>query len=194
MYIYGTESHARVVREIAEAAGSSVKAVVGEGCDVPAAVKGQPAVVAVPDNAARRRTVEQLHGPFATVVHPSAVVAPSARIGEGTVVMPGAIVNADAVVGRHCIIDTGASVDHECHVSDFCHIGPHATLCGAVQVGSGTLVGAAACVIPCIHIGRDCTIGAGAAVIKNIADNMKEVGVPAKPLVAAEKAACGGVN
>lgn len=49
-------------------------------------------------------------------------------------------------------------------------------------MGEGTLIGVGVYVIPCINIGSWCTIDAGAAVTKNIKDNMKEVGVSAKPL------------
>jgi len=36
----------------------------------------------------------------ATLIDPSAVISPSAKIGCGTVVMPRVVVNADAVIGR----------------------------------------------------------------------------------------------
>ena len=193
-YLFGASGHGKVIKEIIEACGQEVEAFVDDNPAInelcgKKVLHGEtalsPMIVSIGANHIRRAVVEKLRCEFGVAIHPSAVVSPSARIGEGTVIMAGAIVNADAVIGRHCIINTGASVDHECVISDYCHIAPHATLCGQVHVGEGTLIGVGACVIPCIHIGSWCTIGAGAAVTKNIEDNMKEVGVPARALTKA---------
>ena len=191
MYLFGASGHGKVIKEIVEANGQKVISFVDDNpnihelCGVKV-LHGQtdlsPMIVSIGVNSIRKNIVGKLNCKFGIAVHPTAVVSPTAKIGEGTVVMPGAIINADAVIGKHCIINTGASVDHECVVGDYCHIAPHATLCGQVHVGEGTLIGVGACVIPCINIGSWCIIGAGAAVTKNIKDNMKEVGVPARPL------------
>ena len=191
MYLFGASGHGKVIKEIIEAHGQVVEAFVDDNLNVnklcgKKVLHGEtelsPMIVSIGVNCIRKKVVEKLHCKFGIAIHPTAVVSPSAKIGEGTVVMAGAIINADTVVGKHCIINTGASVDHECVIADYCHIAPHATLCGQVHVGEGTLVGVGACVIPCINIGSWCTIGAGAAVTKNIESNMKEVGVPARPL------------
>lgn len=191
MYLFGASGHGKVIKEIIEANGQVVEAFVDDNLSVnklcgKKVLHGEtelsPMIVSIGVNCIRKKVVEKLHCKFGIAIHPTAVVSPSAKIGEGTVVMAGAIINADTVVGKHCIINTGASVDHECVIADYCHIAPHATLCGQVHVGEGTLVGVGACVIPCINIGSWCTIGAGAAVTKNIESNMKEVGVPARPL------------
>ena len=201
MYLFGASGHGKVIKEIVEACGGKVVAFiddnpsVSEVAGVPVVHDGtvlSPVIVSIGVNSVRKKIVGRLAGPFGVAIHPTAVVSPSAKVGEGTVVMAGAVVNADAVIGKHCIINTGASIDHECVVGDYCHIAPHATLCGQVHVGDGTLVGVGACVIPCIHIGSWCTVGAGAAVINNIPDNMTFVGVPARVIRALKFTEGGG--
>jgi len=191
MYLYGASGHGKVIKDILEAQGISIDAFVDDDqgisqiCGIPVLHYSEgltPMIVSIGINETRKMVVERLSCQFRTAIHPSAIVSPSAQIGEGTVVMPGAIINADAVIGKHCIINTGASVDHECVIGDYCHIAPHVTLCGQVHVGEGTLVGVGASVIPCIKIGKWCTIGAGAAVVKNALDDSTVVGVPAKVL------------
>ena len=205
MYLYGASGHGKVIKDIIEAQGGCVEGFVDDNpelstfCDKPVMHKADglsPMVVSIGINTTRKKIVEKLTCQFATAIHPSAIISPSAKIGEGTVVMPGAIINADVVIGNHCIINTGASIDHECVIGDYCHIAPHATLCGQVHVGEGTLVGVGAAVIPCKEIGDWCTIGAGAAVVNNVPDNKTVVGVPAKLLIIKNvtKLTRGGVN
>ena len=189
MYLFGASGHAKVIMDILTASGQKVDALIDDNEKVNelngykvmhGVTDASPIIVSIGVNAIRKKVVEKLTGEFGTAIHPSAIVSPSAKIGEGTVVMAGAIINADAVIGKHCIINTGASVDHECVIGDYCHIAPHATLCGQVHVGEGSMVGVGACVIPCKNIGSWCTIGAGAAVVKDVADGVTVVGVPAK--------------
>ena len=189
MYLFGASGHAKVIMDILTASGLEIDALIDDNENVNelqgyevlhGVTDASPIIVSIGVNAIRKKVVEKLTGEFGTAIHPSAIVSPSAKIGEGTVVMAGAIINADAVIGKHCIINTGASVDHECVIGDYCHIAPHATLCGQVHVGEGTIMGVGSCAIPCVNIGSWCTIGAGAAVVKDIADGVTAVGVPAK--------------
>lgn len=117
---------------------------------------------------------------FATAIHPSAVVSPSAKIGEGTVVMAGAVINADAVIGKHCIVNTGATIDHECVIGDYCHIAPGVSISGDTRIGEGTWVGVGSCVIQCLNIGKNCFIGAGSVVVKDLPDGVVAYGNPCR--------------
>ncbi len=127
------------------------------------------------------RLAQMEHGGGArTVVHPSAVVSPTARLGVGVFIGPGAIVNARAVVMDHAIVNTGAIVEHECIVGFNAHIAPGAVLAGRVRIGAHTLVGVGARVLPNLSVGDQCTIGAGSVVVKAAMDGQTVVGVPAR--------------
>ncbi|UWG96988.1 acetyltransferase [Dehalobacter sp. DCM] len=139
--------------------------------------------IAIGNNAARKKIVERLSIPlehYAVLIHPSAVVSLSARIGFGTVVMPQAVINADAILGNHCIVNTGAVVEHDNRLGDYVHISPNASLSGTVSVGEGTHIGSGAVIIPGKKVGNWSTVGAGAVVTKDVADAKTVVGVPAK--------------
>ena len=43
---------------------------------------------------------------FPTLIHPSAVIANSVVIGEGSVIMAGAVINPCANIGQGCIVNT----------------------------------------------------------------------------------------
>ena len=117
------------------------------------------------------------------VIHPGAIVSPSASIGEGAFVGPGAIINSDARIGAQAIINSGAIVEHDCRVGVNTHIAPGCVLGGGVEVGDHTLVGLGARVLPGVTIGSGCVIGAGAVVIQGVDDGATAVGVPAVSLV-----------
>ena len=116
---------------------------------------------------------------FATVVHPSAIIASTATIGDGTFVAAGSVINPDVRIGKGVIINTSASVDHDCAVSDYSHVSVGAHLCGTVNVGEKVWIGAGATVINNISICSDCMIGAGAVVTKDIDRPGIYYGVPA---------------
>lgn len=140
-------------------------------------------VMAIGDNKARKLVVEKLSisiKNFLTIVHPSASISPSAKIGYGTVVMPQAVINADVIVGNHCIINSGSVVEHDSLLDDFVHICPNSTIAGTVKMNEGSFVGSGATVIPNKHIGEWTMIGAGATVIDNLPANCIAVGTPAK--------------
>ncbi|MBW1740303.1 MAG: acetyltransferase [Deltaproteobacteria bacterium] len=117
---------------------------------------------------------------FASVVHPSAVIARDIVLGEGTQILAGAVVQAGCVIGENVIINTRASVDHDCRIGPHVQIAPGATLSGKVEIGEGTHVGTGAVVIQGIAIGKNCVVGAGAVVISDVPDGKTVLGVPAR--------------
>jgi sugar O-acyltransferase (sialic acid O-acetyltransferase NeuD family) len=115
-----------------------------------------------------------------TVVHPTASVSPTARLGNGVFIGPGAIVNARAMIMDHAIVNTGAIVEHECTVGFNSHIAPGAILAGRVRIGSHTLIGIGARVLPNLSVGDRSVVGAGSVVIRSVVDGQTVVGVPAR--------------
>jgi UDP-3-O-[3-hydroxymyristoyl] glucosamine N-acyltransferase len=78
-------------------------------------------------------------------IHPSAVISPTARIGDGTEVAAGAVIEDDAEIGA------------------FCRIGPNAVIGACVRIGNNTVIGAHASLSHC-EIGRHVVIYPGARI------------------------------
>lgn len=143
------------------------------------------AVVAVGDNIQRLRlgALCRVHGyALPRVVHPAALVSPSARIEEGAQVMARAVIGTAARVGPLALVNTGAILEHDAVLGEAAHLGPGAVLCGGVAVGLRALVGAGAVVRPGVTIGGDAVIAAGAAVVADVPDGARVGGVPARPI------------
>lgn len=189
MYLFGASGHAKVIIDILEASSVRVDGLIDDnpnidqlqGYPVRHTFTGEsPFIISIGSNKIRKQVAERLQASYGKAIHPSAILSPTAKIGDGTVVMQGSIIQADANVGKHCIINTGASVDHECVIGDYVHVSPHATLCGNVHVGEGTWIGAGSVIIPGVKIGKWSVIGAGAVVVRDVPDGVTMVGVPAK--------------
>jgi acetyltransferase EpsM len=143
-------------------------------------------VMAIGDNRARKLVVEKLGistKNFITIVHPSASISPSAKIGYGTVVMPQAVINADVMIGNHCIINSGSVVEHDSLLNDYVHLCPNSTIAGTVEMQEGSCLGSAATIIPNRKIGEWTMIGAGATVIDHLPANCLAVGTPSKVIM-----------
>jgi sugar O-acyltransferase (sialic acid O-acetyltransferase NeuD family) len=192
--VVGAGGHAKVLISTLAACGLSVAAVVDDddtkwGTEVQGTRVGRiereiggRGIVGIGDNAQRREMARSLSLQWQTVVHPSAYVHPSAKLGRGTVVFAGAVVQPDAVIGDHVIVNTGATVDHDCVVGDYAHLAPGVHLAGSVHVGTGAFLGIGSVVSPGVRIGRWATLGAGAVAIRDVADGVVAVGVPARGL------------
>lgn len=186
--ILGASGHARVIAEIIIASGDIVEAFLDDNVSI-SDVSGPIStyqeysdcefVIGI-GNTDIREKISSLPVKWYTAIHPSAIISPSASIGEGTVVMPNAVVNSKALIGRHCIINTSAVVEHDNVIDDFSHISVGARLGGKVHVGKSTWIGIGATVSNNIDICDCCMIGAGAVVVKDIKTRGKYIGIPAK--------------
>lgn len=131
----------------------------------------------------RARFIEQAAAhriPFATLVHPTARVSRTARLGEGAIISAGAIVAAHAQIGAHAIVNRGALVGHHTVLGDYVTLGPGANIGGCCDVGSATYVGIGAVVLDKLAIGSHSIVGAGAVVTKAVAERVQVLGVPAR--------------
>lgn len=142
-------------------------------------------VVAIGDNWIRHKVVERVRCAvpdfqFVTVIHPSAQVARSARVGQGTVVMPGAIIAANSDIGEFCIVNTKASLDHDGVMRAFSSFAPAVTAGGEVTIKPFAAVLLGANIIHSISVGEHSVVGAGSLVLRDIPDRVLAYGLPAR--------------
>jgi UDP-perosamine 4-acetyltransferase len=199
--ILGAGGHARVVASLLVSRGWDVEGVLDHTSDHLGEAVGSSAIVgtiedlprwrdngsshvalAIGDNSRRAELfhwVRTLEFAVPLVVHPKAIVEPSAELAQGSLICAGAVVAAEASIGANALINTGAIVDHECRIGDHAHIGPGAVVAGRSVIETGVFVGAGATVRDGVVVGSRTLIGAGAAVVSDLAAGVVAYGVPA---------------
>lgn len=190
--LLGSGGHARVVLDCLLNQGANVLALFDpkfseplygipqKGQYDPEFEKEASAIIAIGDNATRKRLTATTKHSFGNVKHASVILSDRAMMGVGNMLLHGAIVQTETRIGNHVIINTGAQVDHDCVINDYVHLAPGVILCGNVTVGEGAFIGAGAVVIPGKKVGAWATVGAGAVVLDDIPDYAVAVGNPAK--------------
>jgi sugar O-acyltransferase (sialic acid O-acetyltransferase NeuD family) len=114
----------------------------------------------------KRRMIEGLKARgarFATLVHPTAVVAPTARIGEGVIVCPFCTVSDNVLLEDFAMLNFYASVGHDGRIGRYAILSPYATVNGFSVLGEEVFLGSHVTVTA----GR--TLGDGARVSANLA-------------------------
>lgn len=85
---------------------------------------------------------------FASGVHPSAVVDPTAKLGRAVSIQPRAVVEANATIGDKTVIGAGSYIGHESVIGTSCVIYPNVTIRERTRIGarvvvhSGAIIGA----------------------------------------------------
>lgn len=195
--LVGGGGHAKVVLDAIIATDTSVRGFVDDrqSCPLAGVIERLGALheidndarrfLCIGDLATRRRVLANSAGACfaAPVIHPSAVVSPSASIAEGVFVAPGAVINADARIEPHAIINSGAIVEHDCRVGENAHIAPGVVLGGGAVVGVDVLVGMGARVLPGVVLGNRSTLGAGAVAVHDLPQGETATGTPARVAV-----------
>ena len=81
-------------------------------------------------------------------IHPSATIAPDARLGDRVKVGPNAVIEAGAIIGNATIIEAGCYIGKGSRVGDNCTLHPRVVIYKDVEIGnrviihSGAVIGA----------------------------------------------------
>jgi sugar O-acyltransferase (sialic acid O-acetyltransferase NeuD family) len=198
LLLWGAGAHGRVIHDLARACGytdiifADDNPTIGEVCGSTVLPTGdlhlqnyQQFIICLGDNYIRARRFEEARSRGlepVLLIHPSAVISASSKIGAGAMVLPLVVVGGGVSIGVNCILNTGCIVEHDSKVEDHVHIGPGAVIGGDVPVGSYVTVGMKAAVLSRVKVGRGSVVGAGAVAIADVAQGWVVAGVPARPL------------
>jgi sugar O-acyltransferase (sialic acid O-acetyltransferase NeuD family) len=153
---------------------------------VPASGDALLLAIGIPET--RRRIAETLKSrgaTFLTLVHPTAVVAPTARIGAGSVLCPYSIVSDAASIGECVLMNYHSSLGHDATAGDYAVLSPYAALGGHAHVAEDVFLGMHASVGPGRRIGARSKVSANSCALSDAPPESIVYGAPGRvgPLI-----------
>lgn len=106
----------------------------------------------------------------ATIVDPSAIIAPDAEMGAGAFVAPLAVISCGTRVGRFALVNQHANVGHDSVLGDFVQLCPGARVSGNCVLGTGAFLGSNAVLLPMKRMGNWSVLGAASLGLSDIGD------------------------
>ncbi len=108
------------------------------------------------------------------------IIEDNAEIGCGSTIDRGSISNT--IIGKNTYLDNQIHIAHNVKIGENCIIAGQVGFAGSSTLGNNVMIGGQAGISGHLKIGSNVQIGGGSGVIKNISDNSKVMGYPAKDL------------
>jgi sugar O-acyltransferase (sialic acid O-acetyltransferase NeuD family) len=117
---------------------------------------------------------------YATIIHPTASVSSTSRVGPGSVLLAHVVLTSAATIGSHVAVMPQVTITHDSSVEDFATLASGVSLGGNACVGRCAYIGAGALIRESRSIGAGALVGMGAAVTQDVPDREVWAGVPAR--------------
>ena len=108
------------------------------------------------------------------------IIEENCEIGCGSTIDRGSMSNT--VIGKNTYLDNQIHIAHNVRIGENSIIAGQVGIAGSSVIGSNVRIGGQAGISGHINVGNNVEIGGGSGVIKNIPDNTKVMGYPAKKI------------
>lgn len=142
-------------------------------------------VIAIADCKIKEKIVEIVknkNGKFMKLIHKTALIAPSAEIGEGVILCQNTSVSCNTKIGNFVMLNSYTSIGHDAKLGDYCSLMGRVSITGNVEVKDHVYFGCGAKVLPNAKVGAYAKVGAGSVVLKKVKEGETVFGVPAMPI------------
>jgi sugar O-acyltransferase (sialic acid O-acetyltransferase NeuD family) len=119
---------------------------------------------------------------FESLVHPTARVSRTARLGRGVVIFQNVTVTNRVTIGDHVIVLPATVISHDDVIGAYTSIAGGVCVSGNVRVGEGCYLGSNATLKDGIKVGDLALIGMGSVVLNDVASGSVMAGNPARLL------------
>ena len=108
------------------------------------------------------------------------IIEDNCEIGCGSTIDRGSLSNT--IIGKNTFLDNQVHIAHNNKIGNNCIIAGQVGFAGSSTLGNNVIIGGQAGISGHLNIGNNIQIGGGSGVIKDIPDNSKVMGYPAKNL------------
>lgn len=115
-----------------------------------------------------------------TLVDPTAIVSPTASLGEGVIVTPFSTISSNVQIGDNVLIQSYIRVGHDIIVGRHSVLSSNSCIGGKTAIGEASFVGMGAVIQEERILGEHVVLGMGAVLFSDLPDHVIAVGNPAR--------------
>ena len=108
------------------------------------------------------------------------IIENNVEIGCNNTIDRGSLSNT--IIGENSFLDNQVHIAHNVQIGKNCIVTGQVGFAGSSKIGNNVMIGGQAGISGHLKIGNNVKIGGGSGVIKNIPDNTKVMGYPAKDI------------
>ena len=130
------------------------------------------AVIAI-QNGSTRKKIRGEHSKFtewASIVHPTAVLASTSRVEKGSIVFPHVTVSVDTKLGEFDLFYINSTICNDCKIGDYVSLMSGASVSERAEIGDECFLAAGSTVYPHKKLGCKVEVGVEATASKDYAD------------------------
>lgn len=116
---------------------------------------------------------------FCNFVHPSVMLAKSAKMGFGNILLANVVVNCNAVIGNFNTVNSGTLLGHDITIGNNNYIAGQVCVGSGLSIGNENFIGLNTSIRNGIRIGSNNVVGMSSNITKDVADNCVLYGNPA---------------
>lgn len=117
---------------------------------------------------------------FISLIHPTAIVVNTAKIGEGVIISPFCLVSDYAQLDDFVMVNGYATCGHDVKIGKYCILSPYVALNGFVILEDEVFLGTHSTVIAYKKVGYQSKVSANSVVMRDVPPNRMVFGVPGK--------------
>jgi sugar O-acyltransferase (sialic acid O-acetyltransferase NeuD family) len=133
----------------------------------------------------RKKVVKRIlskGGKFINLIHPTAIISPSVRLGIGVAIKSYCVISSDVVIGDFTYLQSSVIMGHDVKIGKYCQINSFSFFAGYANTGDCVTVNAGAKLIQNVKVEEEAVVGMGSVVLSKVKRGTTVFGIPAKRL------------
>lgn len=134
----------------------------------------------------RKKTCEIIlmkGGTFINLIHPTAIISPSAKIGMGVAIKAYSSLASDVCIGNFVYLQSSVILGHDVVIGNFCQVNSFSFFAGYCFIEDLCVINAGAKLIQKSKVETGATVGIGSVVLTRVKAGTTVFGVPAKKII-----------
>lgn len=116
---------------------------------------------------------------FASIIHPSTRIYSEYELGVGLVTYPNSKIATGCKIGDFVTLQS-TILGHDSQIDDYVTVSSSCGITGGTKLHEGCFIGDHACIAIGVEIGANAYVGIGSVVIRNVVENARVFGNPAR--------------